>query len=90
MVRPDGKIDPNGKSHRKLNEQLKNLVPAVSVFAPLPVTLKAKLKKKLFQYEGKIPHMYLDTKGYVTVGIGHLLKDVAAAQKVPFLVRNTN
>ncbi|MFL0809743.1 MAG: hypothetical protein K6L76_04955 [Agarilytica sp.] len=40
------------------------------------------LRTALEKYEGKIEHMYLDTKGYVTVGVGHLLKDVAAAQKL--------
>ena len=46
---------------------------------------KKVLRQKLEQYEGKIDHMYLDTKGYVTVGIGHLLKDVAAAQTLNFV-----
>ncbi|HED33785.1 MAG TPA: hypothetical protein ENJ08_06155 [Gammaproteobacteria bacterium] len=42
------------------------------------------LRAKLEEYEGNIPHMYLDSKGYVTVGIGHLLSNVANAQKLPF------
>ena len=36
-------------------------------------------------YEGTVEHMYLDTKGYVTVGIGHLLKDVVSAQALNFV-----
>jgi len=28
------------------------------------------LRNKLEKYEGKIDHMYLDSKGYVTVGAG--------------------
>ena len=43
------------------------------------------LREALEKYEGKIEHMYLDTKGYVTVGVGHLLKDVAAAQALNFI-----
>ena len=41
------------------------------------------------KYEGNVPHMYLDTKGYVTVGVGHLLNDVEAAKKFlsPFGIR---
>lgn len=30
--------------------------------------------------EGCIPHMYLDTRGYVTVAVGQLLAHVADAQ----------
>ena len=46
---------------------------------------KQTLLKKLAEYEGNVPHMYLDRKGYVTVGVGHLLSTVAAAQKLPFM-----
>ena len=88
MIRPDGKIDPNGKSHRKVNEKLTAITIAAVV--PISATLKATLKKKLFEYEGNVPHMYLDTKGFVTVGVGHLLKDVEAAKKMPFVVRDTS
>lgn len=83
MIRPDGIIDPNGKSHRKINEKLSALT--VAAVAPISATLK----KKLFEYEGNVPHMYLDTKGFVTVGVGHLLKDVEVAKKMPFVVRDT-
>lgn len=40
---------------------------------------------KLEWFEGAIPWMYLDTRGYVTVGVGLMLPDVAAAQKLPFM-----
>jgi GH24 family phage-related lysozyme (muramidase) len=39
--------------------------------------------------EGSIPHMYLDTVGKVTVGVGNMLPNVAAAQSLPFVVRAT-
>ena len=35
-------------------------------------TLRANLEK----YEGKINHMYLDSRGFVTVGVGHLIVDI--------------
>ena len=35
--------------------------------------------------EGNIPWMYLDTRGNVTVGIGHLLDDADEAAKLPFV-----
>lgn len=49
---------------------------------------KTTLRNKLEKYEGKVSHMYLDSKGYVTVGIGHLLNTVADAQKLAF--KNTS
>jgi GH24 family phage-related lysozyme (muramidase) len=87
MVRPDGKIDPNGRTHKKINEKLASAAVAAAV--PVSGNLKAKLKQNMMKYEGNVPHMYLDTKGYVTVGVGHLLKDVEAAKKVLFTVRDT-
>ncbi len=41
---------------------------------------------KLEWFEGAIPWMYLDTRGYVTVGVGLMLPDAAAAQKLPFVI----
>jgi GH24 family phage-related lysozyme (muramidase) len=37
-------------------------------------------------FEGCIPWMYLDTVGKVTVGVGFMLPDSAAAAALPFLV----
>ena len=39
------------------------------------------------RWEGRIPHMYLDTKGLVTVGVGKMLPDVATAQALAFVRR---
>jgi GH24 family phage-related lysozyme (muramidase) len=39
---------------------------------------------KLKEFEGSVPYMYLDTAGNVTVGVGNLLPDSAAARKLPF------
>jgi GH24 family phage-related lysozyme (muramidase) len=51
-------------------------------------TEKTTLRTKMEKYEGKINYMYLDSKGYVTVGVGHLLKDLASAQKLSFKKSN--
>jgi GH24 family phage-related lysozyme (muramidase) len=40
----------------------------------------------LREFEGNVPHMYLDTRGYVTVGVGHLLASVQDAYGLPFLL----
>lgn len=47
-----------------------------SVISALPLFLK--------QYEGKVNFMYLDVKGLVTVGIGHLIEPVDMALKLEF------
>lgn len=49
------------------------------------VAERAELRTKLELYEGCIEHMYLDTEGFVTVGVGHLLTSVAAAQQLKFI-----
>lgn len=36
------------------------------------------------KFEGRIPHMYLDIKGLVTVGIGNLIDPISAALPLPF------
>ena len=51
----------------------------------LSIIEKQTLRKKLDEYEGNISHMYLDSKGYVTVGVGHLLRTLQDAQKLPFM-----
>jgi hypothetical protein len=43
------------------------------VFTPLAANIKSALVKKIKQYEGRFNHLYLDTKGKVTVGVGHLI-----------------
>ena len=41
---------------------------------------------KLEEFEGSIPWMYLDTVGKVTVGVGLMLPDAAAATHLPFKI----
>jgi len=40
-------------------------------------------------FEGEILHMYQDSKGYVTVGVGNLLSSKEDAQNLPFVNRST-
>ena len=46
-------------------------------------------KKELKSSEGVIEHMYLDTVGAVTVGVGNMLPTAAEAQKLGFVDRKT-
>jgi len=39
--------------------------------------------------EGSIPFMYLDARGFVTVGVGNLLKTLVEAQNINFVMRET-
>ena len=42
------------------------------------------------EVENFVPHMYLDSEGNVTVGIGTLLPDAATAETLPFVRRGSN
>jgi len=42
------------------------------------------LKKRTEAAEGRVPHLYLCSRGHVTVGVGHLVKDAAVAQQLGF------
>ncbi len=42
----------------------------------------------LEQFEGSIPWMYLDTSGNVTTGVGLLLRDAPAAQRLHFFIHD--
>lgn len=46
------------------------------------------LKASLRKFEGSIPHMYLDTLGFVTVGVGHLLPLPVSACGLEFHIRD--
>jgi GH24 family phage-related lysozyme (muramidase) len=49
----------------------------------------ADFKKEIKVGEGVISHMYLDTAGLVTVGVGNQLPNAAEAQKLAFVNRQT-
>jgi len=52
-------------------------------------SIKKHIRKKIQHYEGNILHMYLDSKGYITVGVGCLIDSVSKAQKLPFINAKT-
>jgi len=45
---------------------------------PFDPGLKREASQKLEQYEGRVNHLYLDSEGKVTVGVGHLVVNSAA------------
>ncbi|MBV9301622.1 MAG: glycoside hydrolase family protein [Acidobacteriaceae bacterium] len=44
------------------------------------------LKQLLIENEGNLCHMYLDTVGRVTVGVGHMIPNVHEAEKLSFVL----
>lgn len=56
---------------------------------PLKSTVKVSVETKLQEYEGRYNHMYLDTKGKVTIGVGHLIPNKSAVATLSlFTVKN--
>lgn len=53
------------------------------------MSFKAQRRSMIKEGEGIISHMYLDTRGFVTVAVGQLLKTVEAAQELDFVHRDT-
>ncbi len=51
--------------------------------------LAARTRKLIKAGEGSIPHMYLDTVGKVTIGVGNMLRNAEAATRLPFIVKET-
>jgi GH24 family phage-related lysozyme (muramidase) len=41
--------------------------------------------QRIKRFEGSIPHMYLDTEGHVTVGVGRLLPNTDTAARLAFV-----
>jgi GH24 family phage-related lysozyme (muramidase) len=60
-----------------------------STSAPAGAVSPEELVDDLLRWEGDIGHMYLDTKGYVTVGIGNMIPSAEAAKKLPFIDTKT-
>jgi len=50
------------------------------------MTDASKFVADLIRWEGSVSHMYRDTLGYVTVGVGNLVHDGLDAVSLPFLV----
>ena len=45
------------------------------------------LKTNLKTHEGCVSYMYLDTNGFVTVGVGHMIGRCGDAEKLNFVLR---
>jgi GH24 family phage-related lysozyme (muramidase) len=56
---------------------------------PIPQDPIQGLMQVLPRFEGNVSHMYLDTAGLVTVGIGHMIPNLQWAQEIPFVARAT-
>jgi GH24 family phage-related lysozyme (muramidase) len=63
--------------------------PMAAVAGPTPGLTAEEIFADLQQFEGSVSHMYQDTRGYVTVGVGHLLRTAADAEKLPFINAST-
>lgn len=57
---------------------------------PLAPQLRSGLRIRLQQYEGKSNHLYLDTKGKVTVGVGHLIPSRNAISSISLYSTKNN
>lgn len=57
---------------------------------PLNATVKTEVSKNIEKYEGRIPHLYLDTVGKVTVGIGHMVPNKVAMATVTMYKKGKN
>ncbi len=53
------------------------------------MSFEDKRRSMIKEGEGSISHMYLDTKGFVTVAVGQLLRTVESAQELGFVDRAT-
>lgn len=49
---------------------------------PLSTIVKTEVSKNIEKYEGRIPHLYLDTVGKLTVGIGHMVPNKVAMNTI--------
>lgn len=48
----------------------------------------AELRRLTEKHEGRVAHFYLDTSGYVTVGIGHLVRNLVMACQLNMVPQN--
>jgi GH24 family phage-related lysozyme (muramidase) len=68
----------------------RTLALATPTGAPGPdAELTARAFGDLLHWEGDIKHLYVDTRGFVTTGIGQLVKDAPAARELPFIDTRT-
>ncbi|MDB4980057.1 MAG: hypothetical protein JWM82_809 [Myxococcales bacterium] len=55
----------------------------------LDAELTSRALGDLLHWEGDLKYLYVDTRGFVTTGIGQLVKDAAAARELPFIDMRT-
>jgi GH24 family phage-related lysozyme (muramidase) len=66
------------------------LTPGASREAPGPdAEIASRALRDLLHWEGDTKYLYVDTRGFVTTGIGQLVKDAAAARELPFIDTRT-
>ena len=56
----------------------------------LRADVKKDVAKNIEKYEGRFEHIYLDTKGKVTVGVGHLISNRGAMAMLVFYKTKNN
>jgi GH24 family phage-related lysozyme (muramidase) len=49
---------------------------------PLTLIVKSEVSKNIERYEGRIPHLYLDPVGKITVGVGHMVPNKSSMATV--------
>ncbi len=84
MSRPDGRIDVNGRSHRKLKELISNVAPSISNTPKSSYSLSLKglnlLKKieqlRLTPYDDQNGQIISQWNKGATIGYGHLISQV--------------
>jgi len=57
---------------------------------PLNAVVKMDFSKNIEFYEGRIPHLYLDTKGNVTVGVGHMVPNRMSMTNLTMYKKSAN
>jgi GH24 family phage-related lysozyme (muramidase) len=62
---------------------------SASSSAPAGALSPEELVDDLLRWEGYTENMYVDTRGFVTVGIGNMLPSAEAAKKLPFIDAKT-
>ncbi|MFT7186732.1 MAG: GH24 family phage-related lysozyme (muramidase), partial [Pseudohongiellaceae bacterium] len=51
--------------------------------------LRSRARTHIKHGEGSINHMYLDTVGKLTVGVGNMLPNSGAASELPFILEDS-
>lgn len=52
----------------------------------LSQSVRQEVTRRIEQYEGRVNHLYRDSEGFVTVGVGHLVASRSAVRGLPLFV----